>query len=86
MQMISCDVLALMKSRISFPSQTTSFDVAKAKELMSVKQEHPCPEIYSVGGEALHSAVSADATIQLQEVSSSLLALHEDAFPGPYSV
>lgn len=53
---------------------------------MSVKQEHPCPEIYSVGGEALHSAVSADATIQLQEVSSSLLAMHEDALPGPYSV
>ena len=44
------------------------------------------PRIYTVTGESLHAAVSAQATIQLQEVSSSLLVLHEDALPGPYSV
>jgi hypothetical protein len=53
---------------------------------MSVKPEHPCPMIYSVTGESLHFAVSAKVTIQLEEVSSSLLVLHEDALPGPYSV
>jgi|GEM_PF-5717415 len=44
------------------------------------------PRIDRVTGESLHSAVSANATIQLHEVSSSLPVLHEDALPGPYSV
>lgn len=42
--------------------------------------------IYSETDESLHAAVSAEATIQLQEVSSSLSVQHEDALPGPYSV
>ena len=36
--------------------------------------------------ESLHHAVFAQTTLQLQDVSSSLLELHEEALPGPYSV